>query len=90
MKSGFAKRGIAVTQYIFFGFGTTGFYEGMLWKKGKDNAQFFKRKFVLSQREFTLSYYNKENVSSQKLDELHMGRAFCIWSRHVKYKIQDE
>ncbi|XP_041634569.1 arf-GAP with dual PH domain-containing protein 2 [Cheilinus undulatus] len=40
---------------------TTGFYEGMLWKKGKDNAQFLKRKFVLSEREFTLIYYNKEN-----------------------------
>lgn len=42
---------------------TTGFYEGMLWKKGKDNAQFQKRKFVLSERDFTLTYYNKENES---------------------------
>ncbi|KAL6102809.1 adap2 [Pungitius sinensis] len=42
---------------------TAGFYEGMLWKKGKDNAQFLKRKFVLSDREFTLTYYNKENES---------------------------
>ncbi|XP_039680986.1 arf-GAP with dual PH domain-containing protein 2 isoform X2 [Perca fluviatilis] len=40
---------------------TTGFYEGMLWKKGKENTQFLKRKFVLSEREFTLTYYNKEN-----------------------------
>lgn len=39
----------------------------MLWKKGKDNAQFLKRKFVLSEREFTLTYYNKENVSSLQL-----------------------
>ncbi|XP_074553394.1 arf-GAP with dual PH domain-containing protein 2 [Halichoeres trimaculatus] len=42
---------------------TTGFYEGMLWKKGKDNAQFQKRKFVLSEKDFTLAYYNKENES---------------------------
>ncbi|XP_008284779.1 arf-GAP with dual PH domain-containing protein 2 isoform X3 [Stegastes partitus] len=42
---------------------TTGFYEGMLWKKGKENTQFLKRKFVLSEREFTLMYYNKENES---------------------------
>ncbi|XP_032394336.1 arf-GAP with dual PH domain-containing protein 2 isoform X2 [Etheostoma spectabile] len=40
---------------------TTGFYEGMLWKKGKENTQFLKRKFVLSERDFTLTYYNKEN-----------------------------
>lgn len=40
-----------------------GFYEGMLWKKGKENTQFLKRKFVLSEQEFTLTYYNKENVS---------------------------
>uniref|UniRef100_A0A669EQY4 ArfGAP with dual PH domains 2 n=1 Tax=Oreochromis niloticus TaxID=8128 RepID=A0A669EQY4_ORENI len=42
---------------------TTGFYEGILLKKGKDNTQFLKRKFVLSEREFTLSYYNKEDES---------------------------
>lgn len=42
---------------------TTGFYEGMLWKKGKDNAQFLQRKFVLSEKNFTLTYYNKENES---------------------------
>ncbi|KAF7655513.1 hypothetical protein LDENG_00054880 [Lucifuga dentata] len=42
---------------------TTGFYEGMLWKKGKENAQFLKRKFVLSEREFTLTYFNKDDES---------------------------
>ncbi|XP_010872769.1 arf-GAP with dual PH domain-containing protein 2 isoform X2 [Esox lucius] len=42
---------------------TTGFYEGMLWKKGKEKAQFQKRKFVLSEKEFTLAYYNKEDPS---------------------------
>ncbi|KAL0993086.1 hypothetical protein UPYG_G00103040 [Umbra pygmaea] len=42
---------------------TTGFYEGNLWKKGKDKAEFQRRKFVLSEKEFTLSYYNKEDPS---------------------------
>lgn len=51
-----------VTQYVFLVL-IPGFHEGMLWKKGKENTQFLKRKFVLSEREFTLTYYNKENVS---------------------------
>ncbi|XP_064842959.1 arf-GAP with dual PH domain-containing protein 2-like isoform X1 [Oncorhynchus masou masou] len=42
---------------------TTGFYEGMLWKKGKEKGQFQRRKFVLSEKEFTLSYFNKEDPS---------------------------
>lgn len=36
---------------------TTGFYEGLLWKKGKEKSQFNQRKFVLSERDFTLTYY---------------------------------
>uniref|UniRef100_A0A8C6NS62 ArfGAP with dual PH domains 2 n=1 Tax=Nothobranchius furzeri TaxID=105023 RepID=A0A8C6NS62_NOTFU len=39
------------------------FYEGILWKKGKNNMQFQKRKFILSEREFTLTYYNKQDES---------------------------
>lgn len=38
-----------------------GRFEGMLWKKGKDNGHFLERKFVLSARDFTLKYY-KEDV----------------------------
>ncbi|KAM6904999.1 arf-GAP with dual PH domain-containing protein 2 [Xenentodon cancila] len=41
----------------------TGFHEGLLWKKGKENTQFLRRKFVLSERDFTLTYYNKEDES---------------------------
>lgn len=48
-----------------------GFYEGMLWKKSKENGQFLKRKFVLAEREFTLSYYNREDVRSQHLGTKH-------------------
>lgn len=42
---------------------TTGFHEGLLWKKGKEKTQFLKRKFVLSERELSLMYYNKEDES---------------------------
>lgn len=41
-------------------------FEGMLLKKGRDNKTYLKRKFVLSEREFTLTYYNKEDVSFQQ------------------------
>ncbi|KAJ8001924.1 hypothetical protein DPEC_G00174460 [Dallia pectoralis] len=34
-------------------------YEGILWKRGKDNKQFLKRRFVLSKTDFTLSYFTK-------------------------------
>lgn len=36
---------------------TTGLHEGLLWKKGKEKSQFIQRKFVLSERGFTLSYF---------------------------------
>lgn len=39
---------------------TAGVYEGMLWKKGKDNGQFLERKFVLSVHDFTLKYYKED------------------------------
>lgn len=50
----------------FFG-SIPGFYEGILWKKGKEKGQFQRRKFVLSEKEFTLAYYNKEDVSVRSL-----------------------
>ncbi|XP_049628249.1 arf-GAP with dual PH domain-containing protein 2 isoform X3 [Suncus etruscus] len=34
--------------------------EGFLWKRGRDNAQFLKRRFVLLAREGLLKYYTKE------------------------------
>uniref|UniRef100_A0A8C6U8Z9 ArfGAP with dual PH domains 2 n=1 Tax=Neogobius melanostomus TaxID=47308 RepID=A0A8C6U8Z9_9GOBI len=36
------------------------FYEGLLWKKGKEKTQFNQRKFVLSETEFTLTYYTDD------------------------------
>ncbi|XP_061702277.1 arf-GAP with dual PH domain-containing protein 2 isoform X2 [Syngnathoides biaculeatus] len=61
---------------------TTGFHEGMLWKKGKENTQFLKRKFVLSEREFTLAYYNKENESK--------GPKALISIKHLNVTFQPE
>ncbi|CDQ89345.1 unnamed protein product [Oncorhynchus mykiss] len=42
---------------------SSGLYEGILWKKGKDNKQFLKRRFLLSETDFTLRYFTKEDVS---------------------------
>ncbi|XP_061085100.1 arf-GAP with dual PH domain-containing protein 2-like isoform X2 [Conger conger] len=41
----------------------SGFYEGTLWKKGKDNKQFLKRKFILSEKDFTLKYFTRDDAS---------------------------
>ncbi|KAJ8363502.1 hypothetical protein SKAU_G00123330 [Synaphobranchus kaupii] len=41
----------------------SGFYEGTLWKKGKDNKQFLKRRFILSERDFTLKYFTRDDES---------------------------
>ncbi|KAF7647692.1 hypothetical protein LDENG_00168260 [Lucifuga dentata] len=41
---------------------TADVFQSTLWKKGKDNKQFLKRTFLLSQKDFTLSYFVKEDV----------------------------
>lgn len=38
--------------------------DGMLMKRGRDNGQFLSRRFVLSEREGTLKYFAKIDVSS--------------------------
>ncbi|KAM5308386.1 arf-GAP with dual PH domain-containing protein 2 isoform 2-T2 [Glossophaga mutica] len=40
--------------------------EGLLWKRGKDNAQFLRRRFVLLAREGLLKYYTKEEGKGPK------------------------
>ncbi|XP_036392937.1 arf-GAP with dual PH domain-containing protein 2-like [Megalops cyprinoides] len=42
---------------------SSGFYEGILLKKGKDNKQFLKRRFILSAKDFTLKYFTREDQS---------------------------
>ncbi|EPY89583.1 hypothetical protein CB1_000092017 [Camelus ferus] len=41
----------------------TGYREGFLWKRGRDNGQFLSRKFVLTEREGALKYFNRSDVS---------------------------
>lgn len=41
----------------------SGYREGFLWKRGRDNGQFLSRKFILSEREGALKYFNKQDVS---------------------------
>ncbi|XP_066119391.1 arf-GAP with dual PH domain-containing protein 2 isoform X2 [Saccopteryx bilineata] len=40
--------------------------EGFLWKRGRDNAQFLRRRFVLLAREGLLTYYTKEEGKGPK------------------------
>ncbi|XP_035021988.1 arf-GAP with dual PH domain-containing protein 2 isoform X3 [Hippoglossus stenolepis] len=41
-------------------------FESTLMKKGKDNKQFLKRNFLLSQKDFTLRYFTKEDSKVPK------------------------
>ncbi|XP_074961095.1 arf-GAP with dual PH domain-containing protein 1 isoform X4 [Phalacrocorax aristotelis] len=43
-----------------------GYREGFLWKRGRDNGQFLSRKFVLSEREGALKYFNKNDAKEPK------------------------
>ncbi|KAM4585291.1 arf-GAP with dual PH domain-containing protein 2-like isoform 1-T1 [Odontesthes bonariensis] len=45
---------------------TSDLFESTLWKKGKDNKQFLKRIFLLSQKDFTLRYFIKEDSKAPK------------------------
>ncbi|XP_037670007.1 arf-GAP with dual PH domain-containing protein 1 isoform X2 [Choloepus didactylus] len=43
-----------------------GYREGVLWKRGRDNGQFLSRKFVLTEREGVLKYFNKNDAKEPK------------------------
>ncbi|XP_062874797.1 arf-GAP with dual PH domain-containing protein 1 [Trichomycterus rosablanca] len=45
---------------------STGYREGFLWKRGRDNGQFLSRKFILSEREGALMYFNKHDAREPK------------------------
>ncbi|XP_048847081.1 arf-GAP with dual PH domain-containing protein 1-like isoform X5 [Brienomyrus brachyistius] len=45
---------------------STGYREGFLWKRGRDNGQFLNRKFILSEREGVLKYFNKHDAREPK------------------------
>ncbi|RXM99919.1 Arf-GAP with dual PH domain-containing protein 1 [Acipenser ruthenus] len=45
---------------------SAGYREGLLWKRGRDNGQFLSRKFILSEREGALKYFNKHDAREPK------------------------
>lgn len=45
---------------------SSGLYKGTLWKMGKDNKQFLKRRFLLSQKDLTLRYFLNESSKTPK------------------------
>ncbi|KAK7134179.1 hypothetical protein R3I93_017552 [Phoxinus phoxinus] len=45
---------------------SAGYREGFLWKRGRDNGQFLSRKFILSEREGALKYFNKHDARDPK------------------------
>uniref|UniRef100_A0A3B3VFJ8 ArfGAP with dual PH domains 1 n=1 Tax=Poecilia latipinna TaxID=48699 RepID=A0A3B3VFJ8_9TELE len=40
--------------------------EGSLWKRGRDNGQYLSRKFILTEREGVLKYFNKHDAREPK------------------------
>ncbi|XP_043945456.1 arf-GAP with dual PH domain-containing protein 1 isoform X2 [Protopterus annectens] len=40
---------------------SSGYREGYMWKRGRDNGQFLSRKFILSEREGVLKYFTKQD-----------------------------
>nr|XP_054366927.1 arf-GAP with dual PH domain-containing protein 2 isoform X3 [Mirounga angustirostris] len=48
--------------------------EGFLWKRGRDNAQFLRRKFVLLAKEGLLKYYTKEEEIVDWFNALRAAR----------------
>ncbi|KAL2101319.1 hypothetical protein ACEWY4_003080 [Coilia grayii] len=45
---------------------SAGYREGSLWKRGRDNGQFLSRRFILSEREGALKYFNKHDAREPK------------------------
>ncbi|XP_073742361.1 arf-GAP with dual PH domain-containing protein 1 isoform X2 [Callorhinus ursinus] len=45
---------------------SAGYREGFLWKRGRDNGQFLSRKFVLTEREGSLKYFNRSDAKEPK------------------------
>ncbi|XP_043945457.1 arf-GAP with dual PH domain-containing protein 1 isoform X3 [Protopterus annectens] len=45
---------------------SSGYREGYMWKRGRDNGQFLSRKFILSEREGVLKYFTKQDAREPK------------------------
>lgn len=50
-----------------------GYREGFLWKRGRDNGQYLSRRFILSEREGVLKYFNKHDVSPDNSFQLQLS-----------------
>ncbi|XP_060101468.1 arf-GAP with dual PH domain-containing protein 1-like isoform X2 [Heteronotia binoei] len=46
---------------------SNGLKEGILWKRGRDNGQYFPRRFLLSEREGCLKYFTKQDAKEPKV-----------------------
>nr|XP_042709103.1 arf-GAP with dual PH domain-containing protein 1 isoform X2 [Chrysemys picta bellii] len=53
---------------------SAGYREGLLWKRGRDNGQFLSRKFVLSEREGALKYFNKNDETVDWFNAIRAAR----------------
>ncbi|XP_061823255.1 arf-GAP with dual PH domain-containing protein 1-like isoform X1 [Nerophis lumbriciformis] len=62
---------------------SAGYREGFLWKRGRDNGQFLSRKFILSEREGALKYFNKHDVSTIRLVVINT----CMFCSNTFYSV---
>nr|XP_056702536.1 arf-GAP with dual PH domain-containing protein 1-like [Euleptes europaea] len=46
---------------------SNGLKEGILWKRGRDNGQYFQRRFLLSEKEGCLKYFTKHDAKEPKV-----------------------
>ena len=54
--------------------------EGYLWKRGKDDRKFQRRRFILDEKDNQLCYFTKENVScSHGVKYLSSNSLLCPW-----------
>lgn len=49
-------------------------------KRGRDNGQFLSRRFVLSEREGTLKYFTKYDVSGSSSRVLMLPYLILLWA----------
>ncbi|KAM7394089.1 hypothetical protein PAMP_020909 [Pampus punctatissimus] len=65
-------------------------FESTLWKKGKDNKQFFKRSFQLSRKDFTLKYFIKEDVIVSLFNAIRATRLEYLQRKNPTLREDDD
>ncbi|XP_043923980.1 arf-GAP with dual PH domain-containing protein 2 isoform X2 [Protopterus annectens] len=58
--------------------GVTGNREGVLWKRGRDNGQYHKRRFILSEKDGTLKYYTKDEEIVSWFNSIRAARLYYL------------